>query len=289
MTIKCIVAPVRGDGKGEWVLGLALAIGGKFNAHIDVLHVHAKAQDMIPHGVPLTTAFKSTIIEAAGVLAKQEETRLSTLFDDYCKTHKLEVVPSDAQEFPADTLSISWHEAEGKQADVIRNEVRFCDLIVVPKPDRAAALGMNSLQAALFDVRKLTAVAPHRDITQAGRHVAIAWNGGPEAARAVNWSLPILAAAEKVSVLVANDKDGGVTRSRPILRYLRQHGIAAELQTFERGGKEVGALILGKVSEIGSDMLVMGAFSTQRRSDLVLGGVTQYVLEKAEIPLLMAH
>lgn len=289
MTIKSIVAPVRGDGKGEWVLGLALAIGGKFNAHIDVLHVHAKAQDMIPHGVPLTTAFKSTIIEAAGVLAKQEEERLTTLFDDYCKAHNLEVVPADAQEFPADRLSISWHEAEGKQADVIRNEVRFCDLIVVPRPDRAAALGMNSLQAALFDVRKLTAIAPHREITEMGRHVSIAWNGGPEAARAVNWSLPILALAEKVSVLVANDKDGGVTRSRSIIRYLRQHGIAAELQTFERGGKEVGAMILGKASEIGSDMLVMGAFSTQRRSDLVLGGVTQYVLEKADIPLLMAH
>jgi len=289
MTIKSIVAPVRGDGKGEWVLGLALAIGEKFHAHIDVLHVHAKAQDMIPHGVPLTSAFRSTIIEAAGVLAKQEEERLTKLFGDYCKAHNLEVVPADAQEFPTDRLSISWHEAEGKQADVIRNEVRFCDLIVVPRPDRAAALGMNSLQAALFDVRKLTAIAPHREITEAGRHVSIAWNGGPEAARAVNWSLPILAVAEKVSVLVANDSDGGVTRSRSILRYLRQHGIAAEIKTFERSGKEVGAMILGKASEIGSDMLVMGAFSTQRRSDLVLGGVTQYVLEKAEIPLLMAH
>lgn len=289
MTIKSIVAPVRGDGKGEWVLGLALAIGGKFNAHIDVLHVHAKAQDMIPHGVPLTTAFKSTILEAAGVLAKQEEERLVSLFEDYCKAHNLEVVPADAQDFPADRLSISWHEAEGKQADVIRNEVRFCDLIVVPQPDRAAALGMNSLQAALFDVRKLTAVAPHREITEAGRHVAIAWNGSSEAARTVNWSLPILAAAEKVSVLVANDKDGGVTRSRSILRYLRQHGIAAELRTFERGGKEVGAMILRRVSEVGADMLVMGAFGAQKRSDLVLGGVTQYVLEKADIPLLMAH
>ncbi|MCK4867366.1 MAG: universal stress protein [Alphaproteobacteria bacterium] len=289
MTIKSIVAPVRGDGKGEWVLGLALAIGGKFNSHIDVLHVHANAQDMIPHGVPLTTAFKSTILEAAGVAAKQEEERLSKLFDDYCKIHNLEVVPAEAEDFPADRLSISWHEAEGKQANVIRNEVRFADMIVVPKPDRASALGMNTLQAALFDVRKLTAIAPHREIKETCRHVAIAWNGGSEAARAVNWSLPILALAEKVSVLVANDKDGGVTRSKSIRRYLRLHGIESEIQTFERGGGEVAASILAKVSEIGGDMLVMGAFGSQKRSDLVLGGVTQYVLEKADIPLLMAH
>lgn len=289
MSIKSIVAPVRGDGKGDWVLGLALAIGGQFNAHIDVLHVHAKAEDMIPHGVPLTTAFKSTILAAAGELARQEEQRLVGLFDDYCKSNNLKVVPADAEDFPVDRLSISWHEVEGKQANVIREEVRFCDLIVVPKPDRAAALGMNTLQAALFDVRKLTAVAPHRDIKETGRHIAIAWNGGPEAARAVNWSLPILAGAEKISVLVANDQDGGATRSRSLRRYLRQHGIASQVQTFERGSKEVASSILSKVSEIGGDMLVMGAFGTQRRSDLVLGGVTQYVLENADIPLLMAH
>jgi nucleotide-binding universal stress UspA family protein len=148
---------------------------------------------------------------------------------------------------------------------------------------------MNTLQAALFDVRKLTAIAPHREIKETGRHVTIAWNGGSEAARAVNWSLPILAAAEKVSVLVANDKDGGVTRSKSIRRYLRQHGVESDIQTFERGGREVAAAILDKISDISGDMLVMGAFGTQKRSDLVLGGVTQYVLEKADIPLLMAH
>ncbi len=289
MSIKSIVAPIRGDGKGEWVLGLALAIGGKFLSHIDVLHVHAKPGDMIPHGVPLTTAFKSTILEAAGGLARREEERLVRLFDEYCKAHDLDVVPADAEDFPADRLSISWHEVEGKQADIIRDEVRFCDLIVVPQPDRAAALGMNTLQAALFDVRKLTAIAPHREIKETGRHVAIAWNGGPEAARAVNWSLPILAAAEKVSVLVANDKDGGITRSKAIRRYLRLHGIASGVQTFERGGPEVGASILDRVAEIGGDMIVMGAFGARKRSNLVLGGVTQYVLEKADIPLLMAH
>lgn len=288
MTIKSIVAPIRGDGKGEWILGLALAIGGGFNAHIDVLHVHANPEDMIPRGVPLTTAFKSTILDAAGGLARQEEERLAGLFEEYCKAHDLEVVPTDAEDFPKDRLSVSWHEAEGKQADVIRNEVRFCDLIVVPQPDRASALGMNTLQAALFDVRKLTAIAPHREVTETGRHVAIAWNGGSEAARAVNWSLPVLAAADKVSVLVANDEDGGLVRSRSIRRYLRQHGIDASAETFERS-REVAASILDKVAEIGGDMMVMGAFGSQKRSELVLGGVTQYVLETANIPLLMAH
>jgi nucleotide-binding universal stress UspA family protein len=289
MSIKSIVAPVRGDGKGEWVLGLALAIGRKFNAHIDVLHVHARPQDMIPYGVPLTNVFKNTILDAASGLAKQEEERLTGLFDEYCKTNDLDVVPSAAEDFPTDRLSISWHEVEGKQADVIRNEVRFSDLIVVPQPDQAAALGMNTLQAALFEGRKLTAVAPHRELTQVGEHVAIAWNGNPEAARAVNWSLPILAKASKISVIVANDKDGGATRSHALRRYLRLHGVESSIQTFERDHRAAGAAILAKAKEVGADMLIMGAFGTQKRSDLILGGVTQHVLDAADIPLLMAH
>ena len=97
-----------------------------------------------------------------------------------------------------------------------------------------------------------------------------------------------VAAAEKVSVLVGNDGDGGQARSRAIRRYLRQHGIDSGVETFERGG-EVAASILDKVAEIGGDLIVMGAFGSQKRSDLVLGGVTQYVLEQADIPLLMAH
>ena len=124
----------------------------------------------MPYGVPLTAAFKSTILDAAGELAKQEEERLAGLFGDYCKAHDLAVVPVDAEDFPTDRLSISWREAEGEQANVIRNEVRFCDLIVVPQPDRAAALGMNTLQAGSVDVRKLTAIAPHRDVADVGRH-----------------------------------------------------------------------------------------------------------------------
>ena len=288
MTIKSIVAPIRGDGKGEWVLSLALAIGKKFNAHVDVLHVHARPEDLIPHGVPLTTAFKGAIMDAAATQAAQEEERLSGLFDEYCKAHDLEVVAADSEDFPTDRLSVSWHEVEGKQANVIRNEVRFADLIVVPQPDRAAVLGMNTLQAALFDVRKLTAIAPHREVSGGCEHVAIAWNGSPEAARAINASLPILGLAGKVSIVVANDADGGKTRCRSIRRYLRLHGIASEIQTFERGGS-VGAVILDKVRTIGANLLVMGAFGSQKRSDLVLGGVTQHVLEKADFPILMAH
>lgn len=289
MPIKSIIAPLRGDGKGESVLGLALAIGRIFDSHIDVLHVHARPEDMIPFGVPVSRAFKKTITDAAGNLALQEEQRIRALFDDYCKAQGVAVVPADAVGYPVDRLSISWHEEVGKQAAVILRLGRYSDLIVVARPDRDGALGMNTLQSALFDVRKLTAVAPPKPVEETGRHIAIAWNGSTEAARAVSWVLPLLSKADAVSILIApddGDRDAGSDR---IARYLRLHGIETETFMFKAGRRDIGGPLLEAAAKRGADMIVMGGFGSEKRRELVLGGVTQYVIEHSELPLVMAH
>jgi len=289
MGIKSIIVPVRGDGKGDSVLSLALAVGRIFGSHIDVLHVHARPEDMIPYGVPVPGLFRDTIMEAAGNIAHQEEARLRALFDEYCATRNVEVVPADATEYPLDRLSMSWREESGKQAAVIQRLGKLADLIVVARPDKAADLGMNSLQAALFDVRKLTAIAPPHGAGEVGRHVAIAWNGSGEAARAVTWALPLLLKAERVTILAAPDENTPEKGHVGIRRYLRLHGIQSERHEFAVRRHDIGGPLLDAVAKHGADMLVMGAFGAEKRRELVLGGVTEYVVEHTELPLIMAH
>lgn len=289
MSIKYIIAPVRGDGKGESVLGLALAIGRKFDAHIDVFHVHAKPEDMIPYGVPVPNLFRKTIMEAAGNIAHQDEERLRGLFDDYCARHGAEIVPLDAPAYPVDRLSISWREESGKQVGVIRELGPLADLIVLPRPDADSELGMNSLTCALFDVRKVTAVAPPGVVETAGTHIAIGWNGGGEAARAVTWALPLLMQAEAVTILMAPDEDRPARTGDNLSRYLNLHGLQPERRTFKVGRRDIGGPLLEAAHKCGADMLVMGAFGAERRHELVLGGVTEHVIENAELPLIMAH
>lgn len=288
MPIKYIIAPVRGDNKGESVLGLAMAIGRRFESHIDVLHVHAKPEDMIPYGVPVPQMFRQTIMDAAGDIAHQEEERLRRIFDDYCARHDAEIVPVDAPEYPENRLSISWREEAGKQVSVIRDLGPMADLIVVARPDPDSDLGMNSLMCALFDVRKLTAVAPPQVSDAAGDHMAIAWNGSGEAARSVTWALPLLAKAQTVTVLMAPDENNPRT-DEDLRRYLRLHGINAESRAFKIGRRDIGGPLLEAAAKAGADMLVMGAFGAEKRRELVLGGVTQYVIEHGDLPLIMAH
>ena len=289
MSIKSIIAPVRGDGKGESVLGLALAIGRIFNSHIDVLHVHAKPEDMIPFGVPVPRMFRQTIIDAAGNIAHQEEERLRAIFDDYCARHGAELMPADAFDCPPDRLTIAWREEAGKQVSVIRNLGTLADLIVVARPDEGAETGMNSLMCALFDVRKLTAVAPPQVPETVGARIAIAWNGSGEAARAVSWALPLLLQAEAVTILMAPDDNNPAKTDEALRRYLCLHGIRPESRTFKVGRRDIGGPLLEAAQKDGADMLIMGAFGAEKRRELVLGGVTQHVIENAELPLIMAH
>jgi nucleotide-binding universal stress UspA family protein len=48
MTIRRILVPVRGDGKGEGVLDHAVTLARRFAAHVDVLHCRPRPEDMLP-------------------------------------------------------------------------------------------------------------------------------------------------------------------------------------------------------------------------------------------------
>ena len=52
---------------------------------------------------------------------------------------------------------------------------------------------------------------------------------------------------------------------------------------------EVGARLLQAAQDCAADTLLMGAYGSEIRRVLVLGGVTQYVTDHAELPIVMAR
>ena len=47
--------------------------------------------------------------------------------------------------------------------------------------------------------------------------------------------------------------------------------------------------LLSRVSDLGADLLVMGAYSHSRLRERILGGVTRQILAQMTVPVLMAH
>ncbi|MFM7420603.1 MAG: universal stress protein [Alphaproteobacteria bacterium] len=49
------------------------------------------------------------------------------------------------------------------------------------------------------------------------------------------------------------------------------------------------ALLLNHASDIGADLLVMGAYGHSRLREFILGGVTRSLLREMTIPVLLSH
>jgi nucleotide-binding universal stress UspA family protein len=290
MTIRRILVPIRGDGKGEGVLNHAVSLARRFKAHVDVLHCRPRPEDMLPFGVSVPAMLRKDILASAGTVADQEERKVRDLFDAYCERNDLTLV--DGPSGPADRLSLSWREELGKQAAVIAVHGRLADLIAVAQPDRERNLGLNTLEAALLETGKPVLLCPPRPVAAAetvGRHVAVAWNGSCEAARAVTIGLPVLAAAESVTIVALADGAQKPLGPEALKDYLASHGIAAGIETEKSKATAVGGALLKIARASGADLLLMGAYGQRRRRELVMGGVTQHIVEHADLPVLLTH
>ena len=119
--------------------------------------------------------------------------------------------------------------------------------------------------------------------------MAIAWNDGAEAARAVAGALPFLEAAETVHVLSAETWRMRADVSLDLVRYLEWRNIACPRHAVTSECEPVGAALLDAAAGIGADLLVMGGYGRTRLSELVLGGVTRHVLAHSRLPVLISH
>lgn len=170
---------------------------------------------------------------------------------------------------------------------------RAADLIVVGQGELATHVISGSGRPVL--------VVPDAGAPAAvGRRILLSWDGGREAARALQLALPLLKDAAQVSLAVfevASDQhtvaDALAADPRP---WLLRHGVTASLavhavdhQRRMNRRHEVGERLLSLATDMDADLLVMGAYGHSRFRESLLGGVTRTVLENMTLPVLMAH
>lgn len=179
-----------------------------------------------------------------------------------------------------------WVEAEGSAPAIIGERGSRADLIVAGQPLEDDRLARQVFSAALFGTDRPVLLVPAGSTAAFGRRVAIAWRDERCAVNAVIPALRCLAGAEQVHVLMGVS-DRASAPGMP--RVLQEHGISAELHVLPIGSEPFGQTLLKKAHELGADMLVMGAYAHSPLRELILGGVTRYMLEQADLPVLMRH
>jgi nucleotide-binding universal stress UspA family protein len=116
--------------------------------------------------------------------------------------------------------------------------------------------------------------------------VAIAWREDPHTAKAVLPALRYIATSDHV-FLLAGLRKGTPTPGIP--EVLAERHVSAEMHLTSVGTGAFGEALLAKVHELRADLLVMGAYANSSLHNLVYGGVTQFMLNHADFPILMRY
>ena len=232
-------------------------------------------------------ALVEEMMEAAERDGRQRAEATRGVFDDLVTS---EGVPLRDAPLEDDGVSAAWAALDGGEPEEIAARGRVRDLVVVGRPMADRELpSLITLNAALMEAGRPVLVAPPTAVPEVGGVVAIAWNGAPEAARAVQAAIPLLDRADKVTILAAEEADV-LCGADALAGNLKWHGVTAGVQPVRgHGGDEVGRAVLTHCDHLGADLLVMGAYTHSRLRQLILGGVTRHVLDHATLPVFLCH
>lgn len=283
--VRKIILPVRGDGKGDNVFAHAAALAKRFKAHVVVTHCRPRPEDLLPFGVPIPAFMKEQLLDQARKLADLEEEGLEGEFAELAKQFGLRMTDKPTGK----SATVSWVEEAGRQVDVIKHHGRLADVICVAKPDRDRNLGTNTLKAALFNTGRPVLMCPAAEMPPKalGEKITIAWNGSTEAARAVALTLGIIEKAGDVTILSCGTEIHGAN-AEDLLAYFADRGISASVERFT-AEKKISEELINRSKAAGADLMIMGAYGDSHEHESIFGGNTQYVVDNADIPVILVH
>ncbi len=197
------------------------------------------------------------------------------------------------REAAARGLSVEWWRvADGTTGDVVER-ARYTGLIVVsqhdPRDDEEFSAD-DLIHDLLLGGGRPVLVVPKWPVDgTVGQRAVVTWNGSRESSRALADALPLLAGAERVTAVIAPD-DRAESIGERLVAYLARHGITATPKILEdHPDKSPGVAILQECNAINANLLVMGGYGRSRLREKIFGGMTEFVLGVARLPVLMSH
>lgn len=286
--MRVILVPVADRPECAVALAKAFTLGQTLGASVIGCHIrpHSYSPVALPSSLELSglsndeaqwrAAWKPKNASAAGTAAR-------TLFSKVAKHHGY-----DLRRNPGARPGAGWMEKTGSPQKVIGIMGPVADLLVLSRPSaKGGTLARLFLSAALLQSSRPVLVLPQTEKRTIGKRICIAWNQSVEAARTVAAAMPLLAQADSVSIVTSGAETRAGPKSGQLANYLKYWGIkSAHVAT---PGKDEYKEIVSAYKSCDSDLLLMGAYSRNRMSQLMFGGMTEFMLKHASIPVLMLH
>jgi nucleotide-binding universal stress UspA family protein len=189
---------------------------------------------------------------------------------------------------------VEWRCAIDFPARYILQEARCADIIVSGGQSNALSdpFAVASPKDLVMQAGRPMFIAPDNVNWLDLRSVLVAWKDTPEARRAIACSLPMLRKAKDVTVaeiVEADDsRSAAMSRVRDVAAWLSRHGVSASELVPETSG-DVIAQLDAIAANVGAGVVVAGAYGHSRFRELILGGVTQYLITESTRCVLLSH
>ena len=281
MSMKTILVPMEPHEGMSAVLETALLLAKKRGSYIEGFPLRFGISEFVavdPAG--------SIPLESYRQESQEEAAQARKLFESFMQQRG---IPQSSGSTGG--LSCGWLDDAPEGESFVGSYGRVFDITVLSRPD-ANTIGLHNraIESGLFESGRPILLSPPTPPKDIGTNIMIHWNCSTEQARATGFAMPLLLAAQRVTVLTVS---GGQAVPGPtaeqLLIHLQRNGIPAKPMTVGLEGRNTGEAILRAAKAEGCDLLVKGAFTQSRLRQMIFGGATSHILAHAELPVLMAH
>ncbi|MEZ2331028.1 universal stress protein [Mesorhizobium sp. RCC_202] len=277
MRFKTIVAILQNEQDAERVLDCALPLAERFESHL--IGIHAEA---LPVPYTSATGFPDTeFLQVSAEMNKERADKLQAYF---------------LKRIEESGLSFEWRSLESFSGDSALSgisSVRAADLIIAAQRDTGGDPSAD-VDTLVYDAGRPVLVVPHAGpLVTTFRRVLLAWNGSKEAARAAFDALPFIIEADKTDILVIDPPetldDAPEAAGAEIAAALSRHGANVSVSVQKSEGVAIDDIIQARITESGTDLLVLGAYSHSWLRQLLFGGVTRTVLRTTNVAAFLSR
>jgi nucleotide-binding universal stress UspA family protein len=189
---------------------------------------------------------------------------------------------------------VEWRCAIDFPARYVLQHARCADIIVCGGHSDGFSDPFATITARdlVMEAGRPLLVVPDRVDWLDPRSVLVGWKDTPEARRAIVAALPMLRKAKDVAVAeIVETEDGqaaAVKRVRDVVKWLSRHGISAS-ELVAPPDQDATVQLDALAANVGAGMVVAGAYGHSRFRELVLGGMTQYLITQTTRCALLSH
>lgn len=276
MTVKNILCAYNGSPASEAALKASILMHQQYDAHVTGFFAHG--------GSSVDAGLRSWMPESLRESLLQVEVGFNAQVRQQFFARVAELVAPE---------KLHWVSENGRSDASVAEYARLFDITVVGQFDQLPGrehLELHPDQIALKSGRPVLIFPKDWDQKEIPDHAVLAWDGKRTATRALADAMQLLETKQRITVLtVETGKTCQALTGIDVVEALRRHDVEVEQVTISPKGRSVGDSILAYCNAVGAGLLVTGAYEHSVFSEDLMGGVTDTLIRKANIPVLMSH